>query len=140
MTTNTCTLQILSLIAICIPCAISFQLDFPAVFNFGDSNSDIGALIVAGFKSLYPPNGQTNFQIPSGRYSDGRLIIDFLMDAMDLPFLNACLDSLGLPNFRKGCNFATAAATILPLHLPSAPFPLGFRCLSSSDSKLGPLN
>jgi len=78
MATNTCTLRILTLIAICIPCAKSFQLDFPAVFNFGDSNSDTGALIAAGFESLYPPNGQTYFQIPSGRYSDGRLIVDFL--------------------------------------------------------------
>ncbi|XP_014517622.1 GDSL esterase/lipase At1g54790 isoform X3 [Vigna radiata var. radiata] len=126
MATNTCTLQILYLIAICIPCAISFQLDFPTVFNFGDSNSDTGALIAAGFESLYPPNGQTYFQIPSGRYSDGRLIIDFLMDAMDLPFLNAYLDSLGLPNFRKGCNFAAAAATILPATSSSlCPFSFG---------------
>ncbi|WVY98882.1 hypothetical protein V8G54_031033 [Vigna mungo] len=119
MATNTCTLQILSLIAICIPCAISFQLDFPAVFNFGDSNSDTGALIVAGFESLYPSNGQTYFQIPSERYFDGR-------DAMDLPFLNAYLDSLGLPNFRKGCNFATTAATILSA-TSSSLYPFSFR-------------
>ncbi|WVZ14875.1 hypothetical protein V8G54_012441 [Vigna mungo] len=30
-----------------------------------------------------------------------------------LAILNAYLDSLGLPNFRKGCNFAAVAATIL---------------------------
>ncbi|KAL5156017.1 GDSL esterase/lipase [Glycine soja] len=96
------------------------------IFNFGDSNSDTGALIAASFESLYPPNGQTYFQKPSGRYSDGRLIIDFLMDAMDLPFLNAYLDSLGLPNFRKGSNFAAAAATILPATASSlCPFSFG---------------
>ncbi|KAK7337817.1 hypothetical protein VNO77_18404 [Canavalia gladiata] len=114
MATNTCILQILTIIAIFLPCAKSIHLDFPAVFNFGDSNSDTGALISAGIESLYPPNGQTYFQLPSGRYSDGRLIIDFLMDAMDLPFLNAYLDSLGLPNFKKGSNFAAAGSTILP--------------------------
>ncbi|KAG4913950.1 hypothetical protein JHK84_054401 [Glycine max] len=101
-------------------------VDFLTVFNFGDSNSDTGALIAASFESLYPPNGQTYFQKPSGRYSDGRLIIDFLMDAMDLPFLNAYLDSLGLPNFRKGSNFAAAAATILPATASSlCPFSFG---------------
>nr|KYP71254.1 GDSL esterase/lipase At1g54790 family [Cajanus cajan] len=126
MATNTWILRILTIIAIFIPCTKSFHLDFPAVFNFGDSNSDTGALISAGFETLYPPNGQTYFQIPSGRYSDGRLIIDFLMDAMDLPFLNAYLDSLGLPNFKKGCNFAAAAATILPATASSlCPFSLG---------------
>lgn len=78
MATNTCILQILTIIAICLPCAKSTHLDFPAVFNFGDSNSDTGTLIAAGVETLYPPNGQTYFQVPSGRYSDGRLIIDFL--------------------------------------------------------------
>uniref|UniRef100_A0A0R0KV91 Uncharacterized protein n=3 Tax=Glycine subgen. Soja TaxID=1462606 RepID=A0A0R0KV91_SOYBN len=126
MASNTCIIRILTVIAICIPRAKSFHLDFPAVFNFGDSNSDTGALIAAAFESLYPPNGQTYFQKPSGRYSDGRLTIDFLMDAMDLPFLNAYLDSLGLPNFRKGCNFAAAAATILPATASSlCPFSFG---------------
>jgi len=48
------------------------------------------------------------------------------VDAMDLPFLNAYLDSVGLPNFRKGCNFAAAAATILPASSSSlCPFSFG---------------
>ncbi|KAH1195934.1 GDSL esterase/lipase [Glycine max] len=48
------------------------------------------------------------------------------VDAMDLPFLNAYLDSLGLPNFRKGSNFAAAAATILPATASSlCPFSFG---------------
>lgn len=33
---------------------------------------------------------------------------------MDQPFLNPYLDSVGAPNFRTGCNFATGGATILP--------------------------
>nr|DAD19371.1 TPA_asm: hypothetical protein HUJ06_020834 [Nelumbo nucifera] len=52
---------------------------YPAVFNFGDSNSDTGGLIAAGIGDrLEPPNGQTYFLKPSGRFCDGRLIIDFL--------------------------------------------------------------
>ena len=45
---------------------------------------------------------------------------------MDLPFLNAYLDSIGTPSFRKGCNFAAAGSTILPPtgHAVS-PFPFG---------------
>ncbi|XP_074585260.1 GDSL esterase/lipase At1g54790 [Curcuma longa] len=97
----------------CVASAVDFHV--PAVFNFGDSNSDTGDLIAAGIGDpLLPPNGQTYFSRPAGRFSDGRLIIDFLMEAMDMPLLNAYFDSLGAPSFRKGCNFAAAGSTILP--------------------------
>lgn len=51
---------------------------YPAVFNFGDSNSDSGGLVAGMGEQLDPPNGQTFFKKPSGRFCDGRLIIDFL--------------------------------------------------------------
>ncbi|XP_021282631.1 GDSL esterase/lipase At1g54790-like isoform X1 [Herrania umbratica] len=115
-----------ALLFIFLPLTNSITFKYPAIFNFGDSNSDTGELVAAGIESLEPPHGQSYFQTPSGRYCDGRLIIDFLMDAMDLPFLNAYLDSIGTPSFRKGCNFAAAGSTILP---PTAnavsPFSLG---------------
>ncbi|KAK8542361.1 hypothetical protein V6N13_137066 [Hibiscus sabdariffa] len=107
-------LCIIALVFIFLPLADSIQFKFPAIFNFGDSNSDTGELVGAGIASLEPPYGQSYFQTPAGRYCDGRLIIDFLMDAMDLPFLNAYLDSIGTPSFRKGCNFAAAGSTIEP--------------------------
>jgi len=45
---------------------------------------------------------------------------------MDLPFLNAYVDSLGLPNFHQGCNFAVAGSTILPATAASiSPFSFG---------------
>lgn len=44
---------------------------------------------------------------------------------MDLPFLNAYLDSIGLPNFRKGCNFAAAGSTIRP-PTPTSVSPFSF--------------
>jgi hypothetical protein len=34
--------------------------------------------VAAGIESIRPPYGEIHFQIPSGRYCDGRLIIDFL--------------------------------------------------------------
>lgn len=51
--------------------------DYPALYNFGDSNSDTGG-IAAIFYPPGPPSGETYFGKPSGRASDGRLIIDFI--------------------------------------------------------------
>ncbi|KAK4596034.1 hypothetical protein RGQ29_014208 [Quercus rubra] len=125
MASKICILHILTIISIFLPHAKSIHFNFPAIFNFGDSNSDTGELIASGIESLVPPNGQSYFQKPSGRYCDGRLIIDFLLDEMDLPFLNAYLDSVGLPNFRKGCNFAAAGSTIRPA-TPTSVSPFSF--------------
>lgn len=75
---TTCFLHILALFFICFPLANTIDFDYPAVFNFGDSNSDTGGLVAGVGDRLEPPNGQTYFQKPSGRFCDGRLIIDFL--------------------------------------------------------------
>ncbi|RWR80625.1 GDSL esterase/lipase-like protein [Cinnamomum micranthum f. kanehirae] len=97
------------------PVISTVHFNYPAIFNFGDSNSDTGCVIAAGIGGLLdPPYGQTYFHEPSGRFSDGRLIIDFLSHAMDKRFLNAYLESVGVPNFRRGANFAAAGSTILP--------------------------
>ncbi|KAE9448931.1 hypothetical protein C3L33_19171, partial [Rhododendron williamsianum] len=50
---------------------------FPAVYSFGDDNSDTGGN-AAALDNLVLPNGQTFFGKPSGRYCNGRLIIDFI--------------------------------------------------------------
>lgn len=50
---------------------------YPAIYNFGDSNSDTGGS-AAAFYPPPPPSGQTYFRTPVGRASDGRLIIDFI--------------------------------------------------------------
>nr|KJB11656.1 hypothetical protein B456_001G270300 [Gossypium raimondii] len=49
---------------------------FPAIFNFGASNSDTGGY-AAAFIQLKSPNGDTFFGMPAGRFCDGRLIVDF---------------------------------------------------------------
>nr|DAD30772.1 TPA_asm: hypothetical protein HUJ06_009623 [Nelumbo nucifera] len=86
--------------------------EFPAIFNFGDSNSDTGGLSAA-FGQASPPAGETYFHTPAGRYSDGRLVIDFIAESVGLPYLSAYLDSVG-SNFTHGANFATAGSTIRP--------------------------
>ncbi|KAL1833429.1 hypothetical protein ACET3Z_003080 [Daucus carota] len=120
--------QILLFFLISSPFCHSIDFNYPAVFNFGDSNSDTGGLVAGLGEHLDPPNGQAYFKNPAGRFCDGRLIVDFLMDAMDLPFLNAYLDAVGAPIFKKGCNFAAAASKILPATAASlSPFSFGIQ-------------
>ncbi|PWA98089.1 SGNH hydrolase-type esterase domain-containing protein [Artemisia annua] len=90
----------------------SSSCQFPAIYNFGDSNSDTGA-VSAAFGPLVAPHGMTYFHKPSGRYSDGRLIIDFFAEKLGFPYLSAYLDSIGT-NFRHGANFAASGCTIQP--------------------------
>ncbi|KGN45708.1 GDSL esterase/lipase At4g01130 [Cucumis sativus] len=84
---------------------------FEAIFNFGDSNSDTG-----GFWAVFPPqhepNGMTFFKKPTGRATDGRLIIDFLANSLGLPFISPYLKAIG-SDFKHGANFATLASTVL---------------------------
>ncbi|PWA54310.1 esterase [Artemisia annua] len=90
----------------------NYPCNFPAIFNFGDSNSDTGGL-AAAFGQAPPPNGETFFHRPVGRYSDGRLVIDFIAQSLGLHYLSAYLDALG-SNFTQGANFATGGSTIRP--------------------------
>ncbi|KAI5341263.1 hypothetical protein L3X38_020537 [Prunus dulcis] len=85
--------------------------DFPAIYNFGDSNSDTGG-ISAAFYPMASPCGETFFHRPAGRGCDGRLMIDFIAKHLGLPYLSPYLDSLE-SNFRHGANFATGGATII---------------------------
>ncbi|XP_019455186.1 PREDICTED: esterase-like [Lupinus angustifolius] len=86
--------------------------NFPAIFNFGASNSDTGGFSAA-LSALKPPFGETFFHRPAGRISDGRIILDFIAESYGLPYLSAYLDSLGT-NFSHGANFATLGSTIRP--------------------------
>ncbi|KAG4179374.1 hypothetical protein ERO13_A10G102000v2 [Gossypium hirsutum] len=85
---------------------------FKAIYNFGDSNSDTGAISAAIFPRQWP-NGETFFRKPAGRVCDGRLIIDFIAERLGLPLLSSYLDSIG-SNFRHGANFAAGGSTIVP--------------------------
>ncbi|XP_023545470.1 GDSL esterase/lipase At1g54790-like isoform X2 [Cucurbita pepo subsp. pepo] len=108
-------------------CGSSSVFHYPAVFNFGDSNSDTGELLAGKGFRLPLPYGETYFQSPSsGRFCNGRLIVDFLMEAMGKPHLRAYLESVGRPSFRKGCNYAAGGSTVLPATAASiSPFAFG---------------
>lgn len=81
------TAQLVLLVAMALCCATASVTpaaraarsckSFPAVFNFGDSNSDTGGFWAA-FPAQQGPFGMTYFGKPAGRASDGRLAIDFI--------------------------------------------------------------
>ncbi|KAJ1414685.1 SGNH hydrolase superfamily [Sesbania bispinosa] len=107
-------INILVIFSIVLPCLVGLShsdCDFKAIFNFGDSNSDTGGFYAA-FPAQSGPFGMTYFNKPAGRASDGRLIIDFLAQALGLPFLSPYLQSIG-SDYRHGANYATLASTVL---------------------------
>ncbi|KAG4971403.1 hypothetical protein JHK85_037824 [Glycine max] len=90
---------------------------YTAIFNFGDSLSDTGNFLASG-AILFPvigklPYGQTFFKRATGRCSDGRLMIDFIAEAYDLPYLPPYLALTKDQYIQRGVNFAVAGATAL---------------------------
>ncbi|CAM6126654.1 unnamed protein product [Calypogeia fissa] len=84
-----------------------------AIFNFGDSLSDTGnAAIAFPYTSNVhdSPYGTSYFPHPAGRFSDGRLLLDFIAQAFSFPLLPPYLQSFS-PDLRRGANFAYAGAT-----------------------------
>ncbi|KAK1276817.1 GDSL esterase/lipase [Acorus gramineus] len=85
------------------------------MFNFGNSLSDTGNIIRinSSAQSSRFPYGETYFERPTGRVSDGRLIIDFFAEAFGLPYLPPYLMHSHGINCRSGVNFAVFGATAL---------------------------
>ncbi|KAK7263202.1 hypothetical protein RJT34_30789 [Clitoria ternatea] len=104
-------LLILTVVLLCFIDLSRAECDFEAIFNFGDSNSDTGGFYAA-FPASSGPYGMTYFKKPAGRASDGRLVIDFLAQALGLPFLSPYLQSIG-SDYSHGANYATLASTVL---------------------------
>ncbi|XP_078153439.1 GDSL esterase/lipase At1g28600-like [Carex rostrata] len=91
---------------------------FTHIFCFGDSASDTGNYLKSIGDSYDPirylPFGETYFGHPTGRFCDGRLILDFIAEAYGLPFTPPYLAGESTKeNFQHGVNFAVAGATAL---------------------------
>ncbi|KAL6868115.1 hypothetical protein ACP4OV_014960 [Aristida adscensionis] len=92
---------------------------FRRVFSFGDSLTDTG-----NYRFVYPndtgepalrlPYGETFFRRATGRFSDGRLIVDFIADALGLPFVRPYRSGGSADGeFASGANFAVGGAMAL---------------------------
>ncbi|KAF8663349.1 hypothetical protein HU200_055965 [Digitaria exilis] len=107
---------------------------YNAMFSFGDSISDTGNLCTgpAGCPStldiVHSPYGNTHFGHPTGRCTDGRVVVDFLGACVSCVTTNLFLihaERLGLPllppskasgvDFKKGANMAIIGATAMDL-------------------------
>jgi phospholipase/lecithinase/hemolysin len=94
---------------------------FRTVYAFGDSFTDTGNTHSTtgpysfGYVSS-PPYGATFFHRSTNRYSDGRLVVDFLAEALKLPsflppYLSAAASNTSAQEV--GVNFAVAGATAI---------------------------
>ncbi|KAJ7964782.1 GDSL esterase/lipase [Quillaja saponaria] len=92
---------------------------YTSIFSFGDSLADTGNLYFAfqEVQCFFPPYGETYFHHPTGRCSNGRLIVDFIAEYFGLPLLKPYMriknGELEDANVEKGVNFAVAGATAL---------------------------
>uniref|UniRef100_A0A5B7ASS4 GDSL esterase/lipase n=2 Tax=Davidia involucrata TaxID=16924 RepID=A0A5B7ASS4_DAVIN len=89
---------------------------FKKIYAFGDSYTDTGNTESSTGPSSFTyvsnlPYGRTFFHHPTNRYSDGRLVIDFVAQSLSLPYL---------PPYRNlkadksnGVNFAVAGSTAI---------------------------
>ncbi|KAJ4765787.1 GDSL esterase/lipase [Rhynchospora pubera] len=86
---------------------------YKAIFNFGDAYCDTGNLIILEPTECIGnlPYGETFFNRPTGRASNGRLVLDFIAQSIALPLVPPYL-AKG-QDFSKGANFAVGRATAL---------------------------
>ncbi|KAL0700134.1 hypothetical protein Bca4012_056256 [Brassica carinata] len=91
--------------------------NFKSIISFGDSIADTGNLLGLSDPNnlpqvAFPPYGETFFHHPTGRFSNGRLIIDFIAEFLGFPLVPPFYGSQNA-NFEKGVNFAVGGATAL---------------------------
>ncbi|XP_054802487.1 GDSL esterase/lipase At1g31550-like [Prosopis cineraria] len=110
-----------------LPLLVAVSLTIPAallgcytsIFSFGDSLTDTGNLqfITSSQRPdcLRPPYGSTHFHRPTGRCSDGRLILDSIAESLHLPLVKPYLfiknGNVKDWSTQQGVNFAVAGAT-----------------------------
>ncbi|XP_024977283.1 GDSL esterase/lipase At3g48460 [Cynara cardunculus var. scolymus] len=92
---------------------------FKKIYAFGDSYTDTGntgstGAITGPSAFSYVSNlpyGRTFFHHPTNRYSDGRLVIDFVAESLSLPYLPPYLNRKA--DTSSGINYAVAGSTAI---------------------------
>ncbi|OIT35528.1 PREDICTED: acetylajmalan esterase-like [Nicotiana attenuata] len=107
---------LITLVFFSSPSAAQLKCNIRSLYQLGDSLADAGNVIRTPgasiiFRADKSPYGETFFKRPTGRFSDGRIIIDYISSAFNLPFLSAYLDTGA--SFDQGVNFAVAGGTAL---------------------------
>ncbi|KAI4977792.1 hypothetical protein ZWY2020_014346 [Hordeum vulgare] len=91
---------------------------YKRIFSFGDSLIDTGNFVYTIGNGPSPlkelPFGMTFFKRPSGRVSDGRVVVDFYAEAFGLPLLPPSIPEEATGQFPTGANFAVFGAIALP--------------------------
>nr|KYP54395.1 GDSL esterase/lipase 1 [Cajanus cajan] len=103
------------------------------MFVFGDSIFDPGNIVyVKGrekwLESLHWPYGETYFKHPTGRFSDGRIVPDFIATLAGLPMLSPYLQPHPTP-FTYGANFAAGGVGVIVGQVYHMYISFTFRCL-----------
>ncbi|KAI4354020.1 hypothetical protein L6164_002921 [Bauhinia variegata] len=94
-----------------------FPQSHTALFIFGDSLFDAGnnnyINSIPFAQANYPPYGKTFFNYSSGRFSDGRIIPDFITEYAELPLIPPYLHPDYHQLYVYGVNFASGGAGVL---------------------------
>ncbi|KAI6705356.1 hypothetical protein NL676_008318 [Syzygium grande] len=95
---------------------------YDSIISFGDSLADTGNLLHPSrsdgraTESGFLPYSENYFRRPTGRFSDGRLVIDFVAERLGLPYVAPYYGDDGgwsVEDFRKRVNFAVGGGTAL---------------------------
>ncbi|KAK4428774.1 GDSL esterase/lipase 5 [Sesamum alatum] len=107
----------LALVVLCFRSnVVSAQKKHTAFFIFGDSSVDPGNNnyidTIPENRANHKPYGRNGFfKDPTGRFSDGRIIVDFLAEYAKLPMIPPFLEPSA--DYSDGVNFASGGAGIL---------------------------
>lgn len=116
-TTTVATTVGIFLLFVATTSATSTKGPFKKIYAFGDSYTDTGNTASFNGPNAFTyvsnlPYGSTFFHHPTNRYSDGRLVIDFVTESLSLPYLPPYHNTKAETS--NGVNYAVAGSTAIP--------------------------